>query len=142
MRIFLLTIGLVGCASSRKRSHDATNVDGLLNDDPVLVLQALSNEVVANIRAYGLQVSVPERNPFVDDESLSQVYTEWYRTGYAFAFVTGVPRMRDQVSREARPGLDRAKFSGWFDGNDAGRLVRWRTDIESALERLRSVHAK
>ena len=106
--------------------------------DPVSTLSALPEETIDEIESFSQNVSVPDSIPFPRNGEVGRAYSEWYRKGYAFAFVTGTECLRDQVSRESQPEVERAKIMGWFDGNSAGGLARRLREIDSAVGRVRS----
>lgn len=134
----LLAAGfLIGCSSSSGNGTNAASAR-VQNIDPNSTLAALPRETMAEIESFSQRVSVPDSMPFSRTEDSGRAYSEWYRKGYAFAFVTGTECLRDQVSRDNQPEIERAKVLGWFDGNSAGGLARRLKEIDSAVGRVRS----
>ena len=132
----LATLGLLGCSSSSKSASSSRSVTGQQNSDPTSALSVLPKETIARIESTSAGVALPISRPFETNSELSRVYSEWYRKGYAFAFVTGNEQLRDQVSRAELPETERVKILGWFDGNSAGGLARRLNDIDSAVGRV------
>lgn len=118
------------------------DVTGRRSNYPESTLSALPKETIAEIESTGASVVLPASIPFGTNSQLSQVYSEWYRKGYAFAFVTGMGHLPDQISRQDQPEVEQAKVLGWFDGNTAGRLAKRLKDIDSALGGIRSNRLK
>jgi hypothetical protein len=132
----LVVVCLLGCTRSAKSKLGSTNTTGQQSNYPDSALSGLPSETIAKIESFSVNVSVPDSIPFGNNEELRRVYSEWYRKGYAFAFVTGTEHLRDQRYRNDR--LERAKALGWFDGNGAGGLAKRREDIESAIDRIKT----
>ena len=128
---------LVSCSSSSRNGTHATSVS-VQSIDPKSTLAALPRETIDEIESFSQSVAVPDSTPFRRNEEAGRAYSEWYRKGYAFAYVTGLEYLRDQVSRDNQPEVERAKMLGWFDGNSAGGLARSLKEIDSAVGRIRS----
>lgn len=128
---------LVSCSSSSRNSTNVTSAS-VQSIDPKSTLAALPRESIEEIELFSQSVTVPGSVPFSGNEEASRAYSEWYRKGYAFAYVTGTECLRDQVSRDNQPEAERAKMLGWFDGNSAGGLARRLKEIDSAVGRVRS----
>ncbi len=133
----LVVVCLLGCARSSKSDLESTNITGQPSNYPDSELSGLPSETIAKIESFSVKVAVPTSIPFGSNEELGRVYSEWYRKGYAFAFVTGRPHLRDWLYRDDR--LERVKALGWFDGNSAGGLAKRLEDIESAMVGLRRI---
>lgn len=132
---------LGSCSSSTRTGTTATSasVPGI---DSKSSLAALPRETIDEIELFSQSVTVPDSMPFSRNEEAGRAYSEWYRKGYAFAYVTGTECLPDQVSRDNQPEVERAKMLGWFDGNSAGGLARRLADIDSAVGRINTNGAK
>ena len=128
---------LVGCSSSGRNGTNATIIP-VQSIDPKSTLAALPRETIDKIESFSQSMTMPDSIPFPRNEEGSRAYSEWYRKGYAFAYVTGTECLRDQVSRDNLSEVERAKMLGWFDGNSAGGLARRLSEIDSAVGRVRS----
>jgi len=125
---------LTGCSSRLKSDLDATHVKPQSNRYPESALSELARETFASVESFSANVAVPESPPFESNKQLNQLYCEWYRRGYAFAYVTGQQHIPDWSYHEDK--AERAKLTGWFDGNSAGGLARRLKDIDSAVDRV------
>lgn len=134
--LFVLCL-LVSCSSSSRNATNATSAS-VQSIDPQATLAALPKETTDEIELFSQSVAVPGSIPFSGNEEAGRAYSQWYRKGYAFAYVTGTECLRDQVSRDNQPEAERAKMLGWFDGNSAGGLARRLKEIDSAVGRVRS----
>jgi hypothetical protein len=129
-------IGLFGCSSPRAGDPDATSLTGKEFAYPYSVVCSLPSDTIADIEKLSLQVAVPESSPSTENDELRRAYCEWYRTGYAFAFVTGTGYLRDW--RYVADPRERAMVQGWFDGNSAGALARRLREIDSVFSQISS----
>ena len=136
---FVLFAGclLVSCSSSSRNGTNAS-IASVQRSDPKSTLAALPRETTDEIESFSQSVIVPDSIPFSRNEEAGRAYSEWYRKGYAFAYVTGTECLRDQVSRDNQAEVERAKMLGWFDGNSAGGLARRLKEIDSAVGRVKS----
>jgi len=128
---------LVSCSSSNRNGTNTTGTS-VQSIDPKSTLSALPRESIDEIESFSQRVTVPDTVPFSGNEEAGRAYSEWYRKGYAFAYLTGTEYLRDQVSRDSQPETERAKMLGWFDGNSAGGLARRLKAIDSAVDGVRS----
>jgi hypothetical protein len=128
---------LVSCSSSSRNAMNAASAS-VQSVDPRSTLAALPRETTDEIELFSQSVTVPGSMPFSGNEEAGRAYAQWYRKGYAFAYVTGTECLRDHVSRDNQPEVDRARMLGWFDGNSAGGLARRLKEIDSAVGRVRS----
>ena len=133
---------LGGCSRPREISKSESVAVQPTSVDPALVLAALPDQRVVEITSFSSKVSVPDVIPWPKGSEAGLVYEQWYRVGYAFAFVTGEQWLRDQVSRRDKLETERAKFRGWFDGNSAGGLAKRLSDAESAMGQIMSNRAR
>ncbi len=127
----LFAVFQFGCSGPNNAT--LPDVTGRRSNYPESTLSALPKETVAEIESRAVGVALPASIPFGTNSQLRRIYSEWYQTGYAFAFVTGMGHLPDQISRHDRPEVEQAKILGWFDGNTAGRLARRVKDIDSAV---------
>jgi len=125
---------LLGCSSPRAR--DFSSQVGY----PDSALSALPIKVAEELNAFSSTVTLPQPIRFKDTEELGRVYSEWYRKGYAFAFITGKAHVREWSDRADT--FENAKSLGWFDGNSAGGLARRQRDVDSAFDRLQAPPSK
>jgi hypothetical protein len=123
---------LAGCSSSPTADQNTADTTSRRTNYPESAFTTLSPEILTRIDSFAVGVPSPNTIPFTDDEALRDVYSQWYRKGYAFAFVTGAGHLRDQISRHDLPKVEQAKILGWFDGNSAGRLAKRTNDIKGA----------
>ncbi len=102
---------------------------------PESVLSGLSPQALAQVYNVSTNVVVPDQVTFGNGEELRKIYSQWYRLGFAFAYVTGVEHLRDWAYRPTV--YERAKVAGWYDGNSAGALARHQADLDSAFDETR-----
>lgn len=139
---------LIGCRSGSTYGPELTrdpvdrvvvyDIDPANSTDPGSVLASLSHETLREIESIGATVELPERMPFNGRDELRRRYCEWYRKGFAVAFVT---RMRHQRPHYfLNPDMTeayRAKCAGWYDGNAAGAASLLRKDLLEGFRRTR-----
>ncbi len=136
--LFSLSVAaLTGCSTGNpdvgpKKTQEVRSPESALRE--VTAAQA------AEIESIAADLQAPTSNRWNTNQQLAEVYSEWYRKGYAYAFVTGIQQLRDQQYRDSTS--DRAKFDGWYNGNGAGGLARRTKDIEAAAQRLESKQKK
>src|SRR5215467_11700513 len=82
---------LVGCKAPPPKEPVVQSVD------PESTISALSSDSIAQIESYSQSVAEPKDVPFPSNEASRRAYLEWYRKGYAYAFITGKTWLRDQV---------------------------------------------
>jgi len=131
---------LAGCSSSGRNGANPETASAQ-SIDPKSTLAALPKELADHIESFSQSMIVPDSMPLSAKEELSRVYSEWYRKGYAFAYVSGTECLRGQVPLDYQPDAERAKILGWFDGNSAGGLARRLKEIDSALDRVKASRA-
>ena len=134
----LLVAALLGCANPLEQAHPAAKSRADPGSGLEDAFAGLPGETLAAVNAYIATVSVPEISSFRNNAELAQAYSDGYRKGYAFAYVTGKGYLRDQASQQGRSELDNTRLLGWFDGNNAGRLTRRLAEIVSAVGRIQS----
>ena len=127
---------LAGCSSSPTADPNTSDTTGRRTNYPESAFASLSTETINRIDSCASNTPLPDPTPFAGDEALRDVYSQWYRKGYAFAFVTGAGHLRDQISRHDLPKEEQVKILGWFDGNSAGRLAKRTNDIKGASMEL------
>jgi hypothetical protein len=123
---------LTGCSSDPLADPNTSDPTGRRTNYPASAFASLSTETIKRIDSFASDVPLPDPIPFSEDEALRDLYLQWYRKGYAFAFVTGAGHLRDQISRHDLPKSEQVKILGWFDGNSAGRLAKRANDIKGA----------
>jgi len=120
---------LAGCSNGVGKRDIPPGVTEPDYSDPNLVLQKLSVDKTMEISSFISQVKLPDSIPNRDQE-FRDAYLEWYRKGYAFAFITGTECLRDQLARD---GFEKSKMDGWFDGNRAGSLAWLKKELERKI---------
>ena len=129
-----LALMVCGCSVAKVSDSERPAEDQDETTQIDSLMAALSMIKAAELEATASQVALPSKLPFPGNPDLRQVYSEWFRKGYAYAVVTGSENLRDQVARSS--DRERAKASGWFDGNSAGSLARRSGEIERTIGAL------
>jgi len=131
--LWLVACLLAGCASSNQNATSAAFVEWR-GDAPDW--SVLPRATVAKIKSYGQSVRVPEQRPFPMSEAAERAYSEGYREGYAYAFVTGNLCVSDEIPRADESATQQAKVLGWFDSISAGGLASIMRVADSHLKAM------
>ena len=136
--VTMTAVALIGCSTgNRQEEFRQTQTVGR---SPESALRQVTPNQAAEIEAMAIDVQFPVPSLWTTNRQLAVIYSDWYRKGYAYAFVTGIQQLRDQYYRDSTS--DRAKFDGWYNGNGAGGLARRTKDIEAAAQRMESKQKK
>ncbi len=122
---------LLGCSGPTNNNIRVPSPTGPPKKYPESALSALSPQALAQVYTVSTNVVVPEQVPVPEGPELRKIYSDWYRLGFAFAYVTGVKHLRDWGYRSTV--YERAKIAGWYDGNSAGALARREADLNAAF---------
>jgi hypothetical protein len=134
----LSAVALIGC-STGNRQDEIKNTQ-TVGRSPEFVLRQVTAAQAAEIESISVNAQVPTFNPWKTNQQLAIIYSEWYRKGYAYSFVTGIQQLRDWQYRDSTS--ERARLDGWYNGNGAGGLARRVKEIEAAAQRLESQQKK
>jgi hypothetical protein len=104
---------------------------------PESVLLNLPAETASQIKSLSATVVAPHSIHFEGTEGCQEVYQDWYRVGYAFAYIIGKEQVGAWPNTVNR--VEKAKFCGWFDGNSAGALAR---DLKSNNSTIDETHGR
>ena len=119
---FLALLGVIGCATPREIDQEVYS-----DFDPAEFLSSLPSNELAAIKTYSTNISTPRSNQFAANPEAEASYSEWYKAGYAYAYVTGShwlypPQLR-RKNEDNESLSETAKHVGWFSGNSDGYLA-------------------